>query len=612
MICFSLFCKFRLQRVILLLVLAFYSLALCAQSLDYERITFHPRLLLTKGGEKAIKKSIGKSPSLLKVHKRILKESDEMLTQQMVERIMEGKRLLGISRLVLKRIFYLSYAYRMTKEEKYARRAVQEMLSVSCFTDWNPSHFLDVGEMTLALSIGYDWLYEYLNQKTRRIICEAIVGKGLDAAAPDAWFYGATSNWNSVCNAGLLYGALAVFESVPDKAKKIIEKCLLTNPKALAAYGPDGGYPEGFHYWGYGTSFQVLLIAALESALGTDVGLSQYPGFLESARFMEFMTAPSGEYFNFSDAVNGVRCNMMMFWFAKKMGDSSLLWLENQYLNNPSVSFAEDRLLPCLLIFCAHQDLNDIQPPSCNFWHNTGKTPVFIYRGGWRSTEDSYLAVKGGSPLTFHAHMDAGSFIFERKGIRWAIDLGMQNYFSLESKGVNLWNQSQEGQRWEVFRLGNMAHNTLTVNNKRHLVNSYASINRIYKNEDKKGAEVDLTSVFANDMEKAVRIIYLNGEDDLIVEDELVTGEKEALVTWIMVTPAEAKIIGKNQIELAKGRHRMLLTVTEPDDVEMKLWSNDPLHIFDEPNPGSMRVGFETHLSSNRKNLLKVTLTPIK
>lgn len=95
---------------------------------------------------------------------------------------------------------------------------------------------------------------------------------------------------------------------------------MLTNPKALSAYGPDGGYPEGFHYWGYGTSFQVLLIAVLESALGTDAGLSEYPGFLESARFMEFMTAPSGEYFNFSDAVNGVRCNMMMFWFAKKMG----------------------------------------------------------------------------------------------------------------------------------------------------------------------------------------------------------------------------------------------------------------------------------------------------
>lgn len=502
MIYLSIFYKFRLQRIILLLVLAFYSLVLCAQFVDYERITPHPRLLLTQGGEEAVKKSIATFPSLLKVHKRILEESDEILIQQMAERVMEGKRLLSVSRLALKRIFYLSYAYRMTKEEKYAYRATQEMLSVSRFPDWNPSHFLDVGEMVLALSIGYDWLYEYLESETRSIVRDAIVEKGLDAAALDEWFYRAASNWNSVCNAGLLYGALAVFEDVPDKAKKIIERCLLTNPKALSAYGPDGGYPEGFHYWGYGTSFQVLLIAALESALGTDAGLSEYPGFLESARFMEFMTAPSGEYFNFSDAVNGVRCNMMMFWFAKKMGDLSLLWLENQYLENPSVCFAEDRLLPCLLIFCAHQDLSNIQPPSCHFWHNSGKTPVFIYRGGWNSKEDSYLAVKGGSPLTSHAHMDAGSFIYERKGIRWAIDLGMQNYLSLESRGVNLWDQSQEGQRWGVFRLGNMAHNTLTINNKRHLVNSYASINRIYKSEDMKGAEVDLISVFADDMEK--------------------------------------------------------------------------------------------------------------
>ena len=38
----------------------------------------------------------------------------------------------------------------------------------------------------------------------------------------------------------------------------------------------------------------------------------------------------------------------------------------------------------------------------------------------------------------------------------WGIDLGMQNYLSLESRGVNLWDQFQEGQRWEVFRLGNM------------------------------------------------------------------------------------------------------------------------------------------------------------
>ena len=101
MIYLSIFYKYRLQRIILLLVLAFYSLVLCAQFVDYERITPHPRLLLTQGGEEAVKKSIATFPSLLKVHKRILEESDEILIQQMAERVMEGKRLLSVSRLAL-------------------------------------------------------------------------------------------------------------------------------------------------------------------------------------------------------------------------------------------------------------------------------------------------------------------------------------------------------------------------------------------------------------------------------------------------------------------------------------------------------------------------------
>ena len=56
MIYLFLFCKPRLQRTILLSVLVFYSLVLCAQSLDYERMNPHPRLLLTQGGEEAVKK----------------------------------------------------------------------------------------------------------------------------------------------------------------------------------------------------------------------------------------------------------------------------------------------------------------------------------------------------------------------------------------------------------------------------------------------------------------------------------------------------------------------------------------------------------------------------
>lgn len=600
-----------MKRVCASFIGVFCCIYLCAQSFNYDEIAPHPRLLWPVEGESAIKKAMAEYHPLVNVHEYILKECNLMLFQRPVERILEGKRLLAISRLVLKRVFYLSYAYRMTKNEKYAQRAEQEMLAVSHFADWNPSHFLDVGEMVMALAIGYDWLYDYIQPEVRSIICDAIIKKGFDAASPNAYFYTSASNWNSVCNSGLTYGAIALYETVPDKAKTIIEKCLATNPKVLKVYGPDGGYPEGYHYWGYGTSFQVMLIAALESAFGDDLGLAEAQGFLNSAYFMEYMMTPSGGCFNFSDAVNEVKCNMMMFWFAKRLNDLSLLWFENQHLKNMSVEFVEERLLPCLMIFCLDLNLKNIQQPIRRFWCNHGATPVFVYRGGWDSEKDSYLAVKGGSPRTPHAHMDAGSFIYEKNGVRWAMDLGLQNYFSLESKGVDLWNQSQEGQRWEVFRLNNRAHNTLTINGNRHLVNSHATFEQTFETNERKGVKIDMTSVFADCIKKTTRTIYLNKEDELVVEDELVTGGEQAMVTWTMVTPADGKIISKNQIELTEDDQKMLLTVTSLIDVEMKIWSNRPSHDYDEPNPGSIRVGFETRLPAERKSMFKITLAPI-
>ncbi|HJD74742.1 MAG: heparinase II/III family protein [Bacteroides xylanisolvens] len=603
-----------MKKILLLLVFVSVCTGSFAQQFDYDKIAPHPRLLLPKGEEESIKQTMAAYSPLATVHQRIMQHCNEILTEQPVERIKEGKRLLAVSRIALKRIFYLSYAYRMAGDEKFAHRAEVEMLAVSRFEDWNPTHFLDVGEMVMALAIGYDWLYDYLRPETRRLVCEAIVEKGFDAAknTRNAWFYTARNNWNSVCNSGLTYGALALFEEIPEVSKGIIEKCMETNPKAMVGYGPDGGYPEGFGYWGYGTSFQVMLIAALESALGTDNGLSQAPGFMESARFMQFMTAPGGDCFCFSDSPVEAECNMMMFWFAAKAKDLSLLWIERQYLNRPDMAFAEDRLLPSLMVFCSQLDMKNIRRPAKNFWFNRGDTPVFIYRSGWDSQKDTYLGVKGGSPSTSHAHMDAGSFIFERDGVRWAMDLGMQSYITLESKGVDLWNMSQSGQRWDVFRLSNKAHSTLTINGERHLVKSYAPITRTFQTKKQKGAEVDLSSVFANSVDKAVRTVTLDKKENLEVIDRIETGNKEATVSWIMVTPAEAKIVGQNRIELTKDGRQMLLVADADTNVEMKIWSNVPPHEYDFQNPGTIRVGFETTIPANRAMQLSVQLIPLK
>ena len=237
------------------------------------------------------------------------------------------------------------------------------------------------------------------------MVRQAIIEKGFEAArnTTNAWFYTEKNNWNSVCNSGLVYGALALYEDIPDISRSIIEKCMETNPKALVSYGPDGGYPEGYGYWGYGTSFQVMLIAALESALGTDNGLSKAPGFMESSRFLQFMAAPSGDCFCFSDSPVKAECNTMMVWFAGKLKDPSLLWFDYQLLDKPNTRFEEDdRLLPSLMVFSSSLDLKKLKQPSTHFWYNRGVTPVFIYRSGWSNNTDTYLGIKGGSPSTSH------------------------------------------------------------------------------------------------------------------------------------------------------------------------------------------------------------------
>ena len=47
------------------------------------------------------------------------------------------------------------------------------------FTAWCPNSFLDPSEMTNALAIGYDWLYDLISDSDKTLIASAIYNKGL-------------------------------------------------------------------------------------------------------------------------------------------------------------------------------------------------------------------------------------------------------------------------------------------------------------------------------------------------------------------------------------------------------------------------------------------------
>ncbi|MEE4286312.1 MAG: hypothetical protein V2I31_09195, partial [Mariniphaga sp.] len=201
----------------------------------------HPRILLLEGEEEQIRDLIEADQTWRKMHMAILEKSTEILGKPELERVMTGRRLLSVSREALKRIFYLSYSFRLTGDKRYLNRAEEEILAVSRFSDWNPSHFLDVGEMTMAVAIGYDWLFEDLTESTRMEARSAILLKGIEESKKgNNWWLTSENNWNQVCNAGMVFGALAIQEDYPDLAEEIINRAFESIPLAMDEYKPDG------------------------------------------------------------------------------------------------------------------------------------------------------------------------------------------------------------------------------------------------------------------------------------------------------------------------------------------------------------------------------------
>lgn len=573
----------------------------------------HPRLLLPRGEEQRILREVASDPLRRKLHDAIIAGADEMLGLEPIQRIQIGRRLLDKSREGLRRSFFLSYAWRTTHDARYLRRAERELVTIAGFSDWNPAHFLDVAEMTMAMAIGYDWLYDGLSDRARVAIRDAIVSKGLDPslnAKYNSWL-GVSNNWNQVCNAGMAYGAMAVYEDQPARSRAIIDRAIGSVVLPMSDYAPDGAYPEGYGYWGYGTSFNVLLLAALQGVYGSDFGLAARPGFLKTASYLENMTGPTGAAFNYSDSGAGGGLEPAMFWFAETLHDPGLLFVERARLEHVAPErLARDRLLPAAMVFGRGIDLGASTPPRSLVRVGGGKNPVALMRTSWTDTSAIFVGVKGGSASDNHAHMDAGSFVLDAGGVRWAMDFGAENYNQIEQAGVDLWNRAQSSPRWQVFRYNNLAHNTLTANGALQDVAGRATIRGTSSSPNFLAAVVDLSPVYVSSLASAARGIAIVDGDHVVVRDEVRSLPQATTIRWTLVTPAAVRITGPRSAELTKDGRTLQLTVVEPEVVTMKTWPTVSPHAYESSNAGTTMVGFEFVLPAGAAGASTVLLEP--
>ena len=262
-----------------------------------------PRLVLNKALEENLKQRLKSDAVVQNLYKAIKLQAEQVFEKSIInldipmeERSQNNQ--LDISRDMLHRVNLLAMVYRIEKDARMLARLNEEVIAACYFPTWHPKHFLDVGEMSLAIAIAIDWTGEDLPASTVELAKQSLIEKGIQPSWPEDgtqphWAYG-RSNWTQVCHGGMVAAAIAIADVDAELAAKTIYRAIDGMANALDSYGPDGVYPEGATYWGYGTSFSVVTAAMFESAFGTDFGMIHYPGFKESAVFRILTDAPSG------------------------------------------------------------------------------------------------------------------------------------------------------------------------------------------------------------------------------------------------------------------------------------------------------------------------------
>jgi len=545
-----------------------------------------PRLVLNADIEKILRTKLQSDPVVKNIYEAVRLNAESIFDKPFLERIKIGRRLLSVSREMLYRINMLGMVYRIEKDPRILERIDGEVKAVCQFSDWNPSHYLDVGEMAMAVAIALDWTAGDLPKSTIDMAIDALIEKGIQPSYSTAkgsntgWING-NNNWNQVCNGGMIAASIAIAERDPELAAKTIKRSIDGLPHALEEYGPDGVYPEGSTYWGYGTVFSVVTNAMLESAFGTDFGLGDYPAFKESALFRVLMNAPSGWYYNFADcgdqrSENG---DITLAWFASKTGDE-LFYERNRLLRSPSKIGKLRRLDGAGLVWLAqYEKIKESNLPIA--WKGEGSNPVAVFTGGTDDPYGYYFGGKGGRGTVNHGNMDGGSFIFELNGVRWVFDPGNQSYNTLEQTGFDLWNKSQDSERWTLLNKGNFGHSTLTVNNQLHVVDGKATIID-FKDGETPQVTFDLSPTFEGQLKSAQRTFTKDSNVSLVIDDKIEVSDETELITWQLMTTLDVEITS-NGATLSKPEYssttpvkKLYIENLSHSDIQMNVVSLDP------------------------------------
>ncbi len=570
---------FRAKRVFLILGIILYLLPHNSpgQKNPYEFKIGHPRIIMTKYDELALRFILMEDPVAGKLKTELKKDADGLLNSKNIKYALDKNRTLTpISREYFRRILTLSLAYRIFEEDKYSDKAIDMMMHLCTFPDWNPAYFPDVAEMTAALAIGYDWNFYHLNLRQKETIRNKILEYGLRPGLdlynnfPEGvyqWFK-TNDHWNTMCAGSLILGALAIGVDFPDIKNNIIYLGIKNLVPTLELYERDGFWYEGQEGWYYANTYLAMTLSALNSALEHDFGLSDLAGINKTATSYLNAVSPAGYLFNFGESsmdIAPIASNL--FWYAKRFNLESVAgYFKNQLAQNvtqgnPEYGKNRDRFYYLSLPWFIEGEKKQDGLSTLNSFK--GLTEALFFR----SSEDKnalFLAAKGGKGALPNQHLDAGSFVIDADGERWGIDPGVEKTFLPWEK-----ERFTGDKRWEDVRRTNMIHNTFSFNDGTQNPEGEAKIIKLKDGVSQPNGVMDLSSLYP-EAATAHRGFKMLNEDQMLVRDEISFSGRPPTVRWTFVTDAKVELKGNTAV-LTKNGKQFFIHVFTPKAAKFEL-----------------------------------------
>jgi len=522
----------------------------------------HPRLMMHTDDWAALKELTASDPLAKQLLASVTTLGTKMLDDPKLDHVLpDGKRLLETSRALVGRVYTLGVLHRLDGDPKWAARAIKELLNVCSFKDWNPPHFLDVAEMAHGVGVGYDWFYDQLSDAERATIRKALVEMAFTPALetyakPTGWHRsGHLNNWNHVCNGGLIAAALAVADEEKSHAGRILDAAMESLEPAMNLYLPDGAWDEGPGYWDYATCYVITAAEALRSATGSDGGISKSPALNLAAEFMQHAVGGSGQSFNFADAGESDNNRAAFMWLGRTYNrpDYSSLF-KAHWARAGAGAKAGSWFGTANALIWFHRDSGIEEWKKAPLDRVFRRIEMASLRTGWDELAFS-IAVKGGDNRFSHGNLDLGTFVLDGLGVRWASDLGADNYGLEDYFGKG---------RFKHYRTSTAGQNTLAWNDENQLLDGVGVVEGFLSTPAVGAVVLDLSKGYSQ-ARKVRRGVRLNraASPSILIQDEITQPGKGTIV-WGMHTKAAVEVMEDGNAVLTANGRKLKVTLLSP------------------------------------------------